>query len=250
MSDTVLDFTRALAAEAGQLALTLRAERDAGFIDSKGLQDFVTAADLAVEKLIRARIAEAYPADAVLGEEGGAQGTGPVTWVVDPIDGTANFMRGLPEWGISIARVEGESLTHAVMDFPDLSLQASAAAGQGAFANGRPMEVSTTEDPERALVTLGWSRATEMDSHLSMIRALGAAGFEYRRHGAATFSLLAVASGWAEAYHERRIHAWDALAGALIVIEAGGAVQMPPMDAFLSGPGEFQASNGKICLPG
>lgn len=249
MGDTVLEFATALAAEAGQLALRLRAERDASFVGSKGHQDFVTAADLAVENLIRSRIAAAFPDDAVLGEEGGAQGAGPVTWVVDPIDGTANFMRGLPEWGVSLARVEDGAITHGVMDFPDLSLQAAAAADLGAFANGQPMAVSETGDPARALVTLGWSRATEIDNHVALIRALGAAGFEYRRHGAATFSLLAVAMGWAEAYCERRLNAWDALAGALIVIEAGGAVTMPPLQEFLTGPGAINATNGRISLP-
>ena len=248
-TDLRLDFCQAIAKQAGELAVKMRQQSGSDFIANKGHQDFVTAADHAVERFIRERIEAEFPTEAIVGEEEGATGHSDTCWVIDPIDGTANYMRGLPEWAISIACVQNDRITHAVLDIPDIGRTASAQIGCGAFVNGQKLSVSATEVPAKSLIILGHSDRLPLQTHLSTIDDLLSAGYEYRRQGSACFGLYSVAAGWAEAYHEMHLNPWDAFAGMLLITEAGGTVTCKTVPEFLKSGSPFTATNGQIKLP-
>ncbi|WP_299951594.1 inositol monophosphatase [uncultured Ruegeria sp.] len=229
-----LAFAKSLAQEAGELALNLRNERGVGFIAEKGPQDFVTFADRAVEDLIRKRIAENWPSDAMLGEEYGVTGTGQSLWVVDPIDGTANFMRGHRDWGVCIAFYDGDQIPLGVIYAPELNMLAWAVIGTGAWLNGERLSVSDCAEPDRAMLMLGWSNRRPVTEHTDLIKALLDAGMEYRRNGSAAISLIAVASGQAEGYYEAHLNAWDAFAAIPLIVESGGQFDCDPLASFLT----------------
>lgn len=197
MTDQRLAFAADLAREAGLLAQRLRNEPGGPDVTRKGPQDFVTAADLAVERLVQDRIAEAFPRDGLLGEEGGLRAASPGArlWIVDPVDGTTNFLRGLPDWGVSIALAGQEGLTHGAIFLPDLDLMAIAGPGQPTLLNGGPTFVSDRAEPDQTVVALGTSEREPLAEHLSRIGRLRVAGCEYRRAGAATVGLMGVVAG-------------------------------------------------------
>jgi len=228
-----LEFTRLLAVEAGRLAQDMRAHAAAGFVQSKGLQDFVTEADRDVEALIKTRIAAQYPGDAFLGEEGGKVGDDASLWVVDPIDGTSNYMRGLPDWAVSIAYCERNVIQIGVVNAPDMGHLAWAQLGEGAWVDDRPIRVSDCTDPAQSLVMMGRSSRRPLANYLETVAAIIDAGMEYRRNGAATIGLLSVALGRAESYYEAHVNAWDAMAGMLLVTEAGGTSDHDDIASFL-----------------
>jgi len=241
-----LEFARSLAAEAGQLAQDMRATADTGFVQSKGLQDFVTEADREVELLIRSRIAAQFPGDAFLGEEGGHTGDSASLWVVDPIDGTANYMRGLPDWAVSIAYCEHNVIQTGVINAPDLGHLAWAQLGDGAWIDGNPMRVSDCADPAQSLIMMGRSSRRPLAKYLEVVAAIIDAGMEYRRNGAAAIGLLSVALGRAEYYYEAHVNAWDALAGVLLITEAGGTSDHEGIADFLKRGSEIRVGNGHI----
>ncbi len=242
-----MEFATALATEAGILAQQMRDAAGAGFVASKGAQDFVTEADRAVERLIRKRVAAAFPEDSFLGEEeGGADDLGPDCWVVDPIDGTANYMRGMSGWGVSIGYSRGNDIELGVISLPDLSMLITAQRGKGAFLNGAPIAVSRNDTADGAVLSLGRSGREPLQPHLDNIRDLIEAGMEYRREGAAVMGLIGVAAGWTEGYYEAHLNAWDAFAGIAIIKEAGGRVDHAPVREFLQNGSRILATNGHI----
>ncbi|MFN3172239.1 MAG: inositol monophosphatase family protein [Hyphomicrobiales bacterium] len=206
-------------------------------VEVKGPQDFVTAIDRDTETLIRNELAQAFPGDSVLGEEfGGAESDGPL-WVVDPIDGTANFIRGLGDWAVSLALVhQGELILGIVYD-GGRDLLYWGRSGHGAFCEARALHAATTDQLSKALIMLGTNQKTALDDHLDDHRTLRALGTEYRRHGSAATGLLMVADGRVDAYYERYLNAWDALGGLCIAQEAGALSKLPAMDAFLTSAG-------------
>lgn len=228
-----LDLARDLAREAGALAREMRQTQGKGFVAVKGPQDFVTAADQAVEALLRERLLAAFPEDGFLGEEGGRQGKGDYTWVVDPIDGTTNYLRGLPEWGISIGCLYKEDLHLGVIHLPDLERTAHAQRGEGAFLNTERLDLRKRPATDSRLGILGHSDRVSLKSHLDSIEGLLGGGFDYRRQGSACFGLLAVAAGWADFYFEAHLNPWDAIAGLVLILEAGGTVNHGAMQDFL-----------------
>lgn len=240
-----LSFAVSLAREAGRLALDMRAAQDGLTIDVKGPQDFVTGADLAVETLIRQRLSEHFPNDAIVGEEGGREGdaTSGEVWIVDPIDGTTNFMRGLPDWAISIACAsEGEIVLGAIFA-PDHDLMFEGMLGDTPVArkNGTDLKVATGRDAAGALIAVGWSPRTAFGEHAVFLEQIIDAGGEYRRSGAATIGLIGVAAGWVDAYMERCLNLWDAAAGIAIIKAAGGVVEAPDFTASLAAPAPLLA---------
>ncbi|WP_293576404.1 inositol monophosphatase family protein [Phaeobacter sp.] len=228
MTDTYstrLGFAKFLAQEAGFLAQKLYREREADFVSTKGLQDFVTQADRAVEAHIRSLLLRHFPSDAMLGEEDGLMGDSSSIWVVDPIDGTANYMRGLPDWAISIAFCwEGEPEV-GVIFAPERNEMCWAVKGQGAFCNDQPIQVSACAAPDQALLLLGRSARGSLSAYLDLVRSVIDSEMEYRRNGSAAVSLMDVAQGRAEGYYEAHLNPWDALAGVIIIREAGGIVR-------------------------
>jgi myo-inositol-1(or 4)-monophosphatase len=224
----LLEIAIGVAVEAASLARTSReaAIRDVGTKSSE--TDVVTAGDLAVEKLVRERLAELRPGEPVLGEEsGGSAGTG-VCWVVDPIDGTVNYLYGFPWYAVSLAaQVDGVSVAAAVVE-PDSGRRWTASRGGGAFLDGRPLRVSAASRLDLSLVATGFAYRAERRAR----QAAGVAGLltrvrDIRRAGAASLDLCAVAAGWLDAYFEHGLHRWDWAGGALIAEEAGAVVRLP-----------------------
>jgi len=212
----------AIAREAGALIRRrYRARTRSTLPDFKGHQDFLTATDAEVEDLIRRRLAEAFPEDDFFGEEGGGTFS-ERAWVVDPIDGTANFARGIPHFAVSIAFVQkGQIDVGVVYDVMAAELYA-AARGRGATLDGEPIRTSGLSNMRHATVEAGWSPRLPPEPYVEMVHRIYTAGANVRRAGSGTLGLAYVASGRMEGYCELHINSWDALAGILLVREAGG----------------------------
>ncbi|WP_313607875.1 inositol monophosphatase family protein [Rhizobium sp.] len=224
MNDLIrlLDKTARLA---GQLA-THHQQRPADFmIEAKGPLDFVTAADKAVEQGIVEAIRKAFPDDSVLGEEGSVyQGNGTRLWVIDPIDGTANYMRGLPWWSISIGLIEDGQPKAGIIHAPAMDITIVAVKGEGVVLNGQPVEPDTPrQDPPAPVIMTGSSPASAAKGDAEKLSALIRSdlnGFE-RRLGCGTASLLQVLLGKAELYIGLGERIWDVCAAAVIAEELG-----------------------------
>lgn len=212
----------AVAREAGDLARSYFTNRDSLKVEFKGPQDYLTAADGAVERLIVARLGEAFPGDSFLGEEGGGS-IGERLWVIDPIDGTANFARGIALFCISISYVEdGRTMAGVIYD-PIAQEMFTAVRGGGAALNGQPMRVSEAATLRNAVIELGWSPRLPIAGYVELVEKVVGAGASFRRGGSGALGLAYVAAGRADGYVERHINAWDCLAALLMVEEAGGA---------------------------
>jgi myo-inositol-1(or 4)-monophosphatase len=219
--DARLEWCLTVAAEAGALAQSYFERREQLVIEHKGPQDLVSAADRDVETLIRARFAERFPSDGMLGEEQGGA-TAQSLWVVDPIDGTTNFLHGLPHWGISIAFVRDGVCELGVVHAPVLRETFVARRGGGATCNGKPISASACTEMNRAVIGFGSSKKHALDLYLRRLSNVLSQGTEYRRLGSAALNLASVACGRIEGYFEQHLSSWDALAGLLLVTEAGG----------------------------
>jgi myo-inositol-1(or 4)-monophosphatase len=241
----------AIAREAGALARRrFRPRPSALSLAFKGPQDYVLASDAEVEALIRMRLHEAFPEDAFFGEEGGGTfgggtaGTSQGTWVVDPIDGTANFARGIPHWCVSLAYVRGGEALIGVIHDPMHHELYAAARGRGATLDGEIVRVSGLADMSCATVEAGWSTRVPRGSYVGTVDRLKAAGAAVRRAGSGALALAYVAAGRMDAYVELHMNAWDALAGLVLVREAGGWV-----NDYLAGEGLTQGNPILACTP-
>jgi myo-inositol-1(or 4)-monophosphatase len=213
-------------------------------VDTKSTDtDVVTAVDRASERLIRERLAELRPGDDVLGEEeGGTAGDG-ITWVVDPIDGTVNFLYGSPGFSVSVAaQIDGVSVAGAVVEPVD-GRRWTAVRGHGAWLDGRRLHVSSPQRLDLTLVGTGFSYDPSRRARQAKVVAeLVAQVRDIRRPGAASLDLCAVAAGWLDAYVEHGLNRWDWAAGALIAAEAGALVSLPGEDPELGADATFAAA--------
>jgi myo-inositol-1(or 4)-monophosphatase len=207
-----------LALEGGAMAQRMR--HALGPAHAKSAIDFCTEADRAVERLIRGRVTAQF-GDAMIGEEDGGA-AGERVWVVDPIDGTANYIHGTKRWCVSIAYVHQGAIEIGVLYAPDNDLLFTARRGAGAFLNGRPIGVSRLRHGAAPSVEVGWSERRPLSLYCAALTALMERGCEFRRHGSGALGLADVARGHNDGYLELHINAWDALAGILLVQEAGG----------------------------
>lgn len=223
--DARFRFAQDAARRAGDLAIALARDPAGLGVVAKGVQDVVTAADKAVEKALRREIAEAFPGDSVLGEEEGLSpdwdGRAPL-WILDPIDGTANFARRLPLWCVSIGVLHDGDAVCGVVHNPVADEMHAAMRRNGATMNGRPIRVSQATSPEHSRIGLGFSYRRERHLHLAAIDRLLARHCEYSRLGSGALGMAHVADGRFEGYFEPHINAWDVAAGLVIVREAGG----------------------------
>ncbi len=238
-------FAGKLARDAGALANRYFNRELAFVVESKSQQDFVSAADREVEKFIRSEIARAWPGDTMLGEESGGN-LGERAWVVDPIDGTLNFVHGVHFWCVSIAWLEhGERRIGAIYDpAPDELFLGE--RGAGAFCNDTPMRVSTCATIDQALIGMGYVHRHDIETYFKLKRRLTHAGAAIKDMGAGALMLAQVAAGRYEAFLEPHMHAWDAVAGLLLIEEAGGRVlPYPGPDGLLSG-GAVIGSNAAL----
>jgi myo-inositol-1(or 4)-monophosphatase len=231
-----------VAEEAAQVAAGMRAAAIGRVRTKSSATDPVTEADTATEELLRRRLAELRPADAVLGEEagldgggqGGGQGggrgvaPGQLCWLVDPIDGTVNYVYGLPWYAVSVAVTrDGVALAGAVVE-PASGRVWSASDGGGASLDGRPLRASSASRLDLALIGTGFSYAPARRARQGVLAgSLLARVRDIRRAGSASLDLCAVAAGWLDGYYEHAINPWDWAAGALIAREAGATVHPP-----------------------
>jgi myo-inositol-1(or 4)-monophosphatase len=187
--------------------------------------DVVTEMDLASEKLITGMLADRRPDDGVLGEEGASrEGTSGVRWIVDPLDGTVNYLYGRPDWAVSVAAEHrGETLV-GVVAVPARGETYRAVLGQGAFRDSRRLRCRPSPPPEQALVGTGFGYVRERRlAQAEVVRRLVPLVRDIRRSGSAALDLCHVAAGGLDAYYERGLHPWDLAAGDLVAREAGAS---------------------------
>ena len=189
----------------------------------KGPQDFLTVTDAASEAHIRGLLSAHFPNDSFFGEESGGDIAERV-WVVDPVDGTANFARGIPHFCISIAYVENGRTEIGAIYNPALDELHFARRGEGATRNGLPIRVAETERFDAASIEMGWSTRVPNATYLDVVRNLLDMGTNVRRAGSGALALAYVADGRSDGYIELHMNSWDCLAGLLLVSEAGGDV--------------------------
>lgn len=209
--------------EAGRLARGFYDNRSDLVVKLKGVQDFVSQADAETEDLIASRLLAAFPHDGILGEERGRRGgeTGAL-WVIDPIDGTANFVRGLPWWCIAIALVSDDTLELGLVYDPVADRLYTARRGHGAFCNGRPISVSRAKRMDNACLGIGMGHDETAGPHAATLEVLLNSRCQYRRLGSGLLLMALAAEGALDGFWEARMKPWDALAGLLLVREAGG----------------------------
>ena len=231
---------RLIAAEAAQAAGNLLRERFIGggerATGSKSSPtDVVSEADLAAERAIRAVISAARPGDAILGEEGGEtqEGAG-LRWIVDPLDGTVNFLFGVPQWCVSVAVHDGEGGLAAVVFDPLRDEIFAAERGGPATLNGAPVKASEREELETALVATGFAYAASVRAaQAQVIASLLPRVRDVRRMGSAALDLAWTAAGRYDAFYERGVQIWDTAAGTILCECAGLEVRSLEADATL-----------------
>ena len=216
----------------------------------KGRRDMVTAADLASQKLIIERITAAFPDHSIMAEEEGLSRPlmdGPV-WIIDPLDGTTNFVHGLPVYCVSIALAVDGRLEVGVIYDPERDELFTAQRGGGAKCNDQPIRVSGEDQLINGLTATGFAYDLEssIDPVMARLRNVLLASQGFRRLGSAALDLAYVAAGRMDVYWEDSIHAWDIAAGCLLVTEAGGMISDldgSDLDLFC---GRVLAANGPL----
>ncbi len=255
MNDYVIELSTAegAARAAGAFIRSHAGGLAADAVAEKSEHDLVTFVDHEAEAIIRARIAEVFPGDAVLGEEddGAVVGVAPEAgrlWVVDPLDGTTNFAHGIPPYSVSIALYEAGAPTMGVVYDVAHDELFTAVAGGGCFVDGRPAGVSETKEMRQALIGTGFPYRDYryMAGYMETFEKVARAARGVRRHGSAAVDLAWVACGRFDAFFEAGLSPWDMAAGALLVREAGGRVDGMPAGVEPVWDGAIVASNAGI----
>ena len=240
-----LETATELAAEAGALALRMRPPLGQMVGTLKHPQDWLTEADGAVERFLSERLAAAFPADGFQGEEGGVSRGGSLRWVVDPIDGTANYVRGASRWCVSLGCIEDRTPLIGVIDAPALGERFAAHQGGGATLNGAPIHAAATADLARAAIEIGWSPRRPNADFLALCERVLATGATVRLGGSGAMGLADVAAGRLDGYAEIHINLWDVAAGLAIMAEAGAS-----LSDFMQGEGPTAGNPLVACAPG
>jgi myo-inositol-1(or 4)-monophosphatase len=212
------------ARSAGNVILRYMNRIDGLNVVEKQQMDFVSEVDKLAEAEIIKELRRAYPDHAILAEESGATGKGPLTWVIDPLDGTHNYLRGIPHFSVSIALLEKGVPIHAVVFDPLRDELYTASKGDGAYINDRRMRVSKRENLGGAMIATGfpYRQREHLTAQLDMTRAILGQAEDIRRSGSAALDLAYVAAGRYDGYFEIGLKPWDMAAGVLLVHEAGG----------------------------
>ena len=240
-------FAVGLCQTAGKMASRYFLRRDALVVEMKGAQDWVSEADKKVEQYIRAEIQRSWPDDGIVGEEYGThEGTSGFVWVIDPIDGTTNFVNGIPAWTVVLAGVvEGRTVLGVIHD-PNVDETYLAELGRGATLNGERLGVATEAPLNAGTVSVGYSNRVRADHVLSVIAALIERGAMYHRNASGALSLAYVAAGRLLGYVEEHMNAWDCLAGQLLIEEAGGVIEMQNADDMIRNGGRVVAGTPAV----
>ncbi len=220
-----LTFARELAERAGKLGMDYFRRLDSLTVEAKGHQDLVSEADREVELFVRAELAKAYPGDGVIGEEHAPTvGSTGYVWVIDPIDGTANFVRGIPAWCVVIACARDGVTVTGVIHEPSTGETFYGEKGGGAFLNGKPIRASASKSLGDGSLGIGFSNRRETAAVPGLITDLLAKGGVFFRNASGALMLAYVASGRLIGYIENHMNAWDCIAGLLLTEEAGGMI--------------------------
>ena len=212
------------ARSAGNVILRYMNRIDGLNVVEKQQMDFVSEVDKLAEAEIIKELRRAYPDHAILAEESGALGKGPLTWVIDPLDGTHNYLRSIPHFCVSIALLEKGVPVHAVIFDPLRDELYTASKGDGAYLNDRRMRVGKRENLGGAMIATGFPfrQREHLGPQLDMTRAILGQAEDIRRSGSAALDLAYVAAGRYDGYFEIGLKPWDMAAGVLLVHEAGG----------------------------
>ena len=217
-------------------------------VRTKSANDFVSEVDQEAERAIVDTLKAAYPDHAILAEESGRAGHSDYVWIIDPLDGTTNFLHGFPQYAVSIALMHREVLTQAVVYDPTRNDLFTASRGRGAFLNDHRIRVSRRARLAEALVGTGipFRQFAHIDAYLAILREIAQKTVGVRRPGAASLDLAYVAAGRLDAFWEFGLSPWDIAAGALLVIEAGGLVgDLEGNDRYMES-GNVVAGNAKV----
>jgi myo-inositol-1(or 4)-monophosphatase len=232
MSD-LLDLAARAARAAGDLLLERSGGPATGIASKTSGTDLVSDTDRDAEAVIVGMIQAARPGDAIVGEEGAdAPGSGEVHWLVDPLDGTINYLWGIPQWSVSVAALDATGPLVGVVHDPSRGETFAAARGGGARLGETPLRMGPGPPLDQALVGTGFAyRAAERARQAALLQQVLPAVRDVRRFGSAAMDLAWVACGRLDGYYERGLNPWDWAAGRLIVSEAGGIVQDLPATA-------------------
>jgi fructose-1,6-bisphosphatase/inositol monophosphatase family enzyme len=230
VSAEVLELAARAARAAGALLLERAGGPASGVASKSSRTDLVSDTDRDAESLIVGMIARERPGDAIVGEEGAdAPGSGEVRWLVDPLDGTINYLWGIPQWSVSVAALDGGGPLVGVVHDPSRGETFSAVRGGGARLGERVLRVGPGAPLEEALIGTGFSYVPARRARqAAALPAILPAVRDLRRFGSAAIDLAWVACGRLDGYFERGLNAWDWAAGRLIVSEAGGVVEELP----------------------
>jgi len=243
----MLNIAVSAARKAGNVMLNGLQKRGKIKISLKGRNDFVSEIDQQAEAVIIDTIKRAYPQHAVLGEESGYQGgeQAEYEWVIDPLDGTTNYLHGNPQFCVSIALRHHQRLEQGVVYDPTRDELYTTSRGQGAFLNDRRIRVTNLTSLEHALLGTGFPFREQQDlsAYIDMFRALSTQTSGIRRPGSAALDLAYVAAGRLDGFWEMGLNPWDIAAGVLLIQEAGGIV------SDFSGGHDFMDSGNVVAGP-
>ena len=242
MLNTAVKAARKAAAIINRASLDLDLIR----VSTKGRRDFVTEVDRAAEAAIIETLSTAYPQHGFLAEESGASATAAAAeyvWIIDPLDGTTNFIHGFPQYAVSIGLQHRGQITQAVVYDPTRNELFTASRGRGAFLNDRRIRVSRRDRLRESLIGTGFPfrQLDHLDEYVRMFRRITEETAGIRRPGAAALDLAYVAAGRLDGFWEFGLSAWDMAAGSLLIIEAGGLV------SDFDGEGDFLSAGNIVC---
>jgi myo-inositol-1(or 4)-monophosphatase len=236
-----------IAKSGGALALDYYRRLPTLEVVSKGLQDFVTEADQNVELHVRELITAAFPDDGIVGEEHAPKaGTTGYRWVIDPIDGTSNFINAMPVWCVVIAIVKDDATQIGVIHDPIHQETFHAVKGAGAMLNDAPLRNPVDAVMNRGAISTGYCNRVSKECAVAVIDAVLARDGVFHRNGSGALSLAYVAAGRLIGYLEGHMNAWDCLAGQLIIAEAGGRVELQSADDMIANGGRVVAGSAGV----
>ncbi len=247
MTSDRLSAAKAIARDAGKMALDFFKDISALDIKSKGAQDVVSNADLEVETFVRARLADTFPEDGIIGEEhASVPSSSGWTWVIDPIDGTANFVTGIPQWCVILACVKDEKTQLGAIYEPSTDEMFWGALGEGAYVNDTKLNVARTSGLNEGSVGVGMNGRTATHMAADLIAELSARGGIFFRNASGGLMLSYVAAGRLIGYAEPHMNAWDCLAGQMLIAEAGGIIERQSVADMLERGGRVIAGSPEI----
>ncbi len=214
------------ARSAGNILLRYFEHTDTLTVTEKKKNDFVSEVDKAAEQAIIEVLRKSYPNHAILGEESGSHKGNEYQWVIDPLDGTTNYLHGNPQFSISIALKHHDQLEHGVIYDPLREEMFSATRGSGAFLNDRRIRVTQRKGMEGALIGTGfpYRELSHLDAYMGMFRDMVSDTAGIRRPGSAALDFAYIAAGRLDGFWELGLSEWDFAAGALLIREAGGTI--------------------------